>query len=83
MIHSATQRAMPGASLIQIAAADHKPLDFRRLSQQREAVGRQREETVDGMPDADARVAKDIRHQLQGVLERLIEVLFGEGQLGG
>ena len=26
VIHSATQRAMPGASLIQIAATDHRPL---------------------------------------------------------
>ena len=68
---------MPGASLIQIAATDH-----RRLPKERQPVRRQRQQPVDRVPDADPRIAEDVGDQLERVLQGFIEVFFREGQLG-
>ena len=82
VIHSATIRAIPGASLIQIAAAAQRPFDLGRLAQDRHPVRRERQQAVDRVADADPLVAEDVRDELEGLLHLELEVLLGERQLG-
>ncbi len=56
-----------------------QPFDLRRLADEREAVGRQRQQAVDGVADG---VVAEHGHQFQGALHRRLEVVLGEGHLG-
>ena len=59
-----------------------EPPDLGRLAEDRQAVGREREQAVDRVLDADRLVADDLRHQLERVLHLLREVVLGERELG-
>jgi hypothetical protein len=58
-------------------------LHLGRLAEDRQAVGRQRQQAVDRVLDAHRLVAQDLRHQLEGVLHLLDEVVLRERQLRG
>ncbi len=57
-------------------------LHLGRLAERRVAVGGYRDESVDGVADADRLVAQQFGHQLEGVLELGVEVVLGERHLG-
>ena len=82
VIHSATVFAMPGASLIQMAAADHSPFTsgVSPSSGIPSAVSDSRPLIAWRMPTR--LVAQDVGHQLERLLELRVEVLLGERQLG-
>ena len=82
VIHSAIVLAMPGASLIQIAATDQRPLTSGVSPRIGIAVGGQREQPVDRVADADPLVAEDVGNELEGLLQLRVEVVLGERQLG-
>ena len=81
-IHSASDLPTPGPSLTQTAAADQRPFDLGKLAEDRHAVGRQGEDPVDRVLDADRLVADDRRHQLERLLQLQREVLLRERELG-
>jgi hypothetical protein len=58
-------------------------LDLGRLTEDRVAVGGQREQAVDGVADLGALVAEELGHELERLLELRVEVVLGERQLGG
>src|SRR5581483_197707 len=60
-----------------------QPFDFGRFAEKGKAVGREGEETVDGVTDANLFVAENVGHELEGLFELHIEIFFGEGELGG
>ena len=80
VIHSAIALAIPGASLIQIAAADQRPLTSGVSPMIGIAVRRQRQQAVDRELHADRFVADDLGEELEGVLELRVEVVLGERQ---
>ena len=81
-IHSATARPTPGPLLDPHRRGGPQPAHLGRLAEDRQAVGRQREQAVDRVLHADRLVADDLRHQLERVLHLLHEVVLGERELG-
>jgi hypothetical protein len=59
-----------------------QPLDLGKLAEDGGAVGRQRQQPVDGVPDLCALGAQQVGHQLEGLLELGVEVLLRERHLG-
>ena len=57
-------------------------LHLGQLAEDRHPVGRQREDPVDRVLDADRLVADDRRHQLERLLHLQVEVLLRERELG-
>ena len=55
--------------------------DFGGLAEQREAVGRERQQPVDRVLHLGG--GEDVGHQLEGLFELLVEVVGCERQLGG
>ena len=60
-----------------------EPAHLGRLAEDRQAVGRERQQPVDRVLDAHGLVAEDLRHELERVLHLLDEVVLRERQLGG
>ena len=59
-----------------------EPLHLGRLAEQRQPVGRQRQQPVDRVLDPDRLVVQHLGNQLERVLHLLLEVLLRERQLG-
>ena len=82
VIHSATIRAIPGASLIQIAAAAQRPLTSGVSPRIGMPSGVSDSRPLICVADPDPLVAEDVRDELEGLLHLELEVLLGERQLG-
>ena len=82
VIHSATVLAIPGASLIQIAATDQRPLTSGVSPRIGLPSGVSEMRPLIAQLHADALVAEDVGHELERVLHLRVEVLLGERQLG-
>ena len=63
----------------------HRPevLHLGRLAEDRHPVRGQREQPVDRVADSGALDGQDLGHQLERLLQLQVEVLGGEGELGG
>ena len=81
-IHSATRLADAGALLDPDRSRRPEALDVGRLAEDRHAVRRQGDESVDGVLHADVLVADDLGHQLERVLHLRLEVGLRERELG-
>ena len=74
---------MPGPSLIQTAATDHRPLTSGVSPRTGMPSGVSESRPLMAYLIADALVAEDVGHQLERLLHLQVEVVLGERQLGG
>ena len=81
-IHSATDLPTPGPSLIQTAAADHRPLTSGVSPRIGMPSGVSESRPLIAYFTPTRLVADDLRHQLERVLHLRLEVGLGERQLG-
>ena len=81
--HPLSDRTSDAGALLDPTRGDRPdPLHLGGLSEGGVAVGCHGDEPVDRVAHADALVAEQFGHQLEGILELGVEVVLGEGQLG-
>ena len=71
----------PGAFFDPARGDGPEPFYLGGLPEHRKAVGGHRDESVDGITDADFLVTEDLGHELEGILELGVEVVLCEGEL--
>ena len=72
----------PGRLLDPDRSDGPETLDLGRLAEDRHPVRGQRQEPVDGVPDAHPFIAEDVGDELERLLHLELEVLLGERQFG-